>query len=123
MLSHIQNETMRPRVTLSSNKDEHVELPWTAVERLIDEHHASVLFKEHVGQPSSSLISRWLQYGCLIAVFIIGVSFRSISRSQEASYLKKFDSDNFGEHKWNVQNRVVQSYTMSLKHRNKTEAP
>jgi hypothetical protein len=115
MLGHIQNE--KSHVTLTSHKEEHVELPWSSVDRLIDEHHHSVLFKGNVGQSSQV---GWLQYAGLVAVFVLVSAFKFMSTSsREFSYLKKFDSDSSNER--NVQGLAVQSSLMTLKQRHKTE--
>jgi len=118
MLKYIHNETVSPRVTLSSHKEE---LPWSSVEMLVDEHHPSVLFKANVGQATSRL--RWAQYSCLLLAVVVVLAlaaFRSILKSpEETSYSKKFDSDVSGYHGWNIQSFAVQGSPMNVKRRHK----
>jgi len=119
MLEYIQKEpkTVKPRVTLSSRKEEHVELPWSSVEKLVDEHHPSVLFKANVGQPSS----RWLQCGWFIAAVILVLAFKAfLKSSQDTGYSKKFDLDISGEYRCNLQGAAVQASPMNLTRRHKT---
>lgn len=124
MLEHIHNGTMRLRVTLSSTKEENMELPWNSVEQLIDEHHTSILF--NVDQTSSMITARWrLQCGFLIAVFVLVLAFMAVSRSftETDSYLKKYDSEIPSEHGWHSQGHAQEAFPMNLKQRHKIEAP
>lgn len=123
MLRHINSRNLtRSSVTLSSHKEGNAELPWSSVDRFIDEHHQSVLFKQSVEQLSSGV--SWLRYAGLIAVFVFVFSCKAISNTYlDSSHLKKFDSDMSDEHKFNFQGLTVQPSPQTLKQRYKREDP